>query len=412
VEISFSNVFVSLALLVALVGETSYPTLASGWERQSEALWALLKAPGRWGWVAEEITHLSQAKTGVTATVTQCIRIGFPALILGSIFAGLFGAGNAIFGSWISITVQGFWQWLTEMDLSLRHLLFYGLLATFSLWVLRPSRGGSATRIWARAIPRLPATNPAIDWWRCLVLLSVINGLFFVINTIDVFHLWLHGILPSSLTASQYVHEGVNSLIAAVILSAVVLATLFQQDHKISQSLLLKRLSYVWIVQNFVLIAGVMLRLMRYIQDSMLTLQRVYVFCFLLLVAAGFALLIFHIIRNRNLNWLILSNGLAAIALFFILQFLNIAGWVARYNVTQWELDSRRPLDIKYLETLGPAAWPALAQAADSKRIGARAARNCLERARINEHETRDSRNWRSWQARQAFTAARVLVHR
>ena len=48
-EISFSNVLVSLVLLTALVGELSYPALASGWERESEALWAFAKAPGRWG---------------------------------------------------------------------------------------------------------------------------------------------------------------------------------------------------------------------------------------------------------------------------------------------------------------------------------------------------------------------------
>ncbi len=409
VEISLSNVLVSLALLVALVGEVSYPSLAAGWERGSEALWALAKAPGRWGWAGGAMTKLARTNRGMVGSVVWCIRIGLPALILGVAFARLFGAGNAIFSSWASASLDAFWRWLAEWDFSPRHLLFYGLLATFSLWLLRPSGAGSSTRVWARTIPTLPIRNPAIDWWRSVVVLATLNGLFFLVNTIDVFYLWMHGQLPVGVTASQYVHEGVHSLVAAVILSAVVLVTLFQQDRSIGQSPALKRLGYVWIAQNFVLLAGVALRLARYVQDSLLTLARVYVFCFLLLVATGFVLLVFHIAGNRSLNWLILSNGLATIVLFFVMQFLNVAGWVAHYNVTHWELDTGKPLDIKYLESLGAPAWPALARAADSKRIGAQGAKDLLERIKIEYRRACDSHNWRSWQARRELNAAKVF---
>ena len=411
VEISFSNVMVSLALFAALVGELSYPTLASGWERESEALWTFAKAPGRWGWLAETVAKLAWANTGVIGAVVRCIRIGLPALILGVLFALLFGAGNAIFGSWISATFNAFWRWLAELDLSLGHLLFYGLLATFSLWVLRPSAPGSSTRIWARTIPKLPVTNPSIAWWRGVMILVVLNGLFCAVNTIDAFYLWTHRKLPAGVTASQYVHEGVNSLIAAVLLSAVVMAVLFQQDRGIGQSPALKRLGYVWTAQNFILIAGVTLRLVRYIQDYLLTLQRVYALSFVLLVAAGFVLLVFHIAWNRTLNWLILSNGVATITLFFVMQFLDVAGWVANYNVTRWELGSKK-LDIEYLESLGAPAWPALARVADSERIEAREIKDWLEKTTIQERSACDSRNWRSWQARRAFNAARVLRRR
>lgn len=409
VEISFSNVFVSLVILVALVGETSYPTLASGWERGSEALWALAKAPGRWGWAGGTIIGMARNKTGVMATVMRCIRIGLPGLLLGGIFASLFSKGNAIFGTLVSAIHAAFWQSLAEFDLSFGHWLFMGVLATFSLWVLRPGGAAGSKRIWARTIPKLSITDASMAWWHSVVILVVLNGLFFIVNTIDVFYLWMHGQLPTGLTASQYVHEGVHSLIAAVILSALILAAIFQQPEEIGKSPLLMRLGYAWIGQNFILIAGVMLRLIRYIQVSLLTLQRVYVFCFLLLVATGFVLLILHIARQRGLNWLILSNGLAAFALFFVMQFLNVAGWVAHYNVAHWELDRSRSLDINYLADLGAPAWPALARAANSKREGAREVRDLLERTRIEDQQAAERDNWRSWQARRALTAARVF---
>jgi hypothetical protein len=407
VEISFSNGLVSLALLVALVGEVSYPTLASGWERGSEALWALAKAPGRWGWLADAVAKLAWANTGVGGTLVRCLRIGLPALILGAIFAGLLGEGNAIFGSWISTVFATFWRWLEALDLSLGHLLFLGLLATGALAVLQPSDPGTSTRVWARTIPQIPVANPAIAWWRSVAILGLLNALFFVVNTIDALYLWTHSSLPAGVNASQYVHEGVNSLIAAVLLSAGVLAALFQQNQGIGQSPALKRLGYVWIAQNFILIAGVTLRLVRYIQDFLLTPQRVYALAFVLLVAAGFVLLVFHIARNRSLNGLILSNGLATLTLFFGMQFLNVAGWVADYNVARWELDARKPLDIEYLESLGSPAWPALARVADSGRAGTKDVKSWLERAKIEERRTLHCQNWRSWQARRAFNAAR-----
>lgn len=409
VEISFSNVLVSLALLAALVGEFSYPTLAHGWERGSEALWAFAKAPGRWIWASEALARLAWANTGVVGTAIRALRIGLPALLLGAVFAALLGEGNVIFGSWISAAFDTLWQWLAKWDLSLGHLFFYGLLATVALWVLRPSDPGKSTRIWARTVPELPVANPAIALWRSAAILGVLNVLFFSVNTIDAFYLWIHSSLPAGVNASQYVHEGVNSLTAAAMLSGAVLAALFQQGAGLGRSLALKRLGYLWIAQNFILIAGVILRLVRYIQDYLLTEQRVYAIAFVLLVAAGFGLLAVHIARNRSLNWLLLSNGLATLTLFFAMQFLDVAGWVAQYNVSRWEHSPKKSLDLSYLASLGAPAWPALARVAESGSYEAPEARKRLRAIKNQEASDRAARNWRSWQARRAWNTARLL---
>ena len=196
---------------------------------------------------------------------------------------------------------------------------------------------------------------------------------------------------------------------AAALLSAAVLAALFQQGEGTGQSPALKRLGYVWIAQNFVLIAGVIQRLLCYIRDFQLTAPRVYAISFVLLVAAGFALLAVHIARKRTLNWLILSNGLATLALFFVMQFLNVEGWVAHYNVARWKLNSQKGLDLDYLACLGAPAWPALKQAAESGLPGARDAAKRLEHFIEQERSDRKYRDWRSWQARRAMSAARVM---
>lgn len=410
IELSFTNVVTGLALTVGLLGETSYPGLRSGWERSSEALWAACKAPGRWSWAIEAFAKLAWTNTGIVGVLFRMVRIGLPALVLAVIFAALLGAGNAIFGAWMSESFAALWRWIVALELSFGHILFYGLLATVSLVVLRPSGAAKKPRFWARTIPRLPVLNPSIAWWRSVVVLVVLNGLFFVVNTIDVFYLWTHAqLLPTRVSYSQFVHEGVNSLIGAALLSAVVIAVIFQQAAGVSESRALKRLGYVWIAQNGVLIAGVMLRLYRYIEAYLLTPQRVYALGFVLLVAAGFALLAVHIARNKTANWLILSNALATLGLFFAMQFLNVAGWVANYNVTHWEREPKRGLEPGLFQHLGSPAWSAAERVAASDRPEARWAKDWLKTARAKEREALKTANWRSWQGRHAADAARLL---
>lgn len=409
VEISFTNVVVALALTVGLIGETSYPMLRSGWDRCSEGLWAAIKAPGRWGWVWRAVAELACAKTGVVGGIFKAVRIGLPALVLGAIFASLLGAGNAIFGTLLSDAFSALWQWIASFDLSLGHLLFYGLLATVSLVALRPSDAAKSPRLWTRTIPKLPVSNPTISWWRSVSVLVLLNVLFFVVNTIDVLYLWSHVQLPDRVSYSHFVHDGVNSLIGAVLLSAVVLSAIFQQAATVSQSRALKRLGYLWVAQNVIMIAGVMLRLFRYIDACLLTPQRVYALCFVLLVAAGFVLLAVHIGRNKNLNWLILSNALATLVLFFVMQFLNVGGWVAQYNVTHWERDPRKPLDRGLLQGIGSPAWSAIERVAASGRPEAQWARDWLVTTKTHEREALRDRNWRSWQGRYAADVERLL---
>ncbi|MDD5349648.1 MAG: DUF4173 domain-containing protein [Chthoniobacteraceae bacterium] len=409
VEISFSNVLVSLALLAGLVGETSYPGLRSGWERNWEAFLAFAKAPGRLAWALARISELARKRSGVAQRVLQGVSIGLPALMLGILFAGLLGEGNAIFGSWITESFQAIENWICSFDLSFWHCAFYGALAAAALAVLQPAAPGRRPRLWTRPIPRFPAGNVSTGWWRSVAILAVLNGLFFVVNTLDALYLWTQVHLPAGVTYSQYVHDGVGSLVAAVLLSAAVLAVLFQQDAAVSGSPALKRLGYLWIAQNGILIAGVMLRLIRYIEACLLTTQRVYVLLFVALVAAGFVLLAVHIARNGSLNGLILSNGVAVLALFFAVQFLNVPGWVARYNVAAWERNPKRSLDVGYLESLGDPAWTALSRVAASRHPQAASVRGWLEQVRKNERRALDARNWRSWQGRHAWNAAWLL---
>jgi hypothetical protein len=335
----------------------------------------------------------------------------FPTLILGGAFALLLGSGNAIFASWMTKSLEQAWQWLPSFDLSFPRLALFGLLGTFALALLRPAEASSSPRIWTQRIPTFSAPrNHAISYWRNLSILGLLNGLFFAANTIDVLYLWIHGERPDGVGYSAYVHEGVASLISAVLLAALVLVTIFQQAPAVTSSKAVKALSLIWIAQNGALIASVLLRLKLYVDAYQLSEQRIYVGFFLALVATGFVILSFHVVRPGNLNRLLFSNALATFALFFGIQFLDVAKWVADDNVVRWQNDPHRTLDVEYLQSLGASAWPALVTVAEtSGRPEAHPAFLAVQRLRETQRQNLETGNWRSWQWRTNVNAHRLL---
>jgi hypothetical protein len=237
----------------------------------------------------------------------------------------------------------------------------------------------------------------------------MLNALFFVVNTIDVVYLWQRASLPTGVEPRTYLHEGVHSISAAAVLSAIVLSLLFQQGPAVTQSRALKTLAHLWTIQNFVLIAGVFLRLKLFVDVSLLTEKRIYVGCFLLLVATGFIFLTVHVERGAQLGRVLWRNAVATFVLFYVIQFVDVVGIAARSNVARWE--KGWPFDVHYHAGLSASAWPVLLRVARDTRRSQDAAEARKELRRIvGEEQTRTGRSdWRSWQARRAQHARRVL---
>jgi len=280
----------------------------------------------------------------------------------------------------------------------------------------------SASATVSRPLLHIFRADRGVAIWQSCAVFAVLNVLFFVVNTIDVIYLWSRTALPGNVSFSAFVHQGVYSLIFAVLLSAAVIAVVFQQEVNVTRHRALKTLAWVWIAQNLLLIAGVFLRLKLYVDAYQLSELRVYVGCFLLLVTVGFGLLALHVWRSGNLSTLIWRNTIATFVLFFIVQFPDVADWVARFNVEQWRREPGRTLDLAYLEALGPGAWPSLCAVASSKGANAATtvhAQQIVERIASGQIDRRMNSDWRSYQARRELlsrglidAAARLEAHR
>ena len=364
IETSITNTLALLILIIALAGETFFSDIEPSWSRWLSQGIALIFALGRIFWLGARLTEAT-FRGGVSWTrglIGGCL-LAVPALVLALIFGSLLAAGNAVFGSWTNDFFDWLWKELA-LYLNLGRIALWLFVGFLILPLLRPANISAKWWTSAHQIPRFPEVIPtrAAIFSSGLVLV-VLNLLFLIANIADELFLWSGQALPAGVTYKAYVHEGVIALIVTVILSAIVLTTIFQQALEVAKRRELKILAYVWIVQNLFLISSIAEKLRRYTVTFEMTVARLSTFIFLVLVLIGFILLSIKIVQNRSIPWLIGRCLLAVFVIFYITQFLDLAGWSANYNIAKWEKDRSRQLDFWHLYQYGPDAWPALRRA-------------------------------------------------
>ena len=417
VEMSFTNIAVIAALFAVLMAELHFAKLPAGWARWSESIVAWLGAPGRWVWLVRAVGEQPVSRDGTAARfgerLVRLVRIGLPAALLLALFGGVFASGNRIFAEYATRVFDYVRAWVLSFDFSVPRVMFWFALATLALVFMRPRNGAEATRMWARPLREWRRSDASVAFWQSVAILAVLNALFFAVNTIDVIYLWMHTAVPEAMNGKQFLHDGVNSLIAATVLAGIVLTFLFQQSSEVTNPPTLKGLAFAWIAQNLVLIAGVFLRLKLYVDTEEMTAKRVYVACFLLLVTLGFAFLCVHVRRGRDASRLIWRNAVATFALFFILQFLDVVGWVCRYNVERWRTQPERfGVNVAYQLNLGVDAWPVLLDAARNLPKGDVREDVILGLREVasRERESLTDLNWRESQIRRDRNAAALFA--
>jgi len=412
IEISLSNSLAGVTLILVLGGEVFQPHLGGLWARFSEAVFGLVSAPVRWfgftGTVTRHLAELRAPNLGLVGIVVRLAWVIAPSVVLLALFAGIFNAGNAVFAEFTTRVRRVSLEWLAGLDLSPDRFVFWALAATVALGLFHGTPAPDAPRWWTRVLPRVPRPDYRLGAMQTGAVLIALNVLFCAVNTIDVVYLWRSGRLPTGVNHTEFVHAGVWSLISAVIFSAVIIAGMFQQQDRVVAGRWLKILAHLWIAQNIVLIGGVFLRLKLYVDEYQLTEKRIYVGCFLALVMVGFLLLGWFVEKRKSFNWLLGQSAVVTFLLFFALQFFDAAGFVASHNVRRWLAASGggkdAVLDVSYLASLGPGAWPQLRVVASSPsdQPTVLMARERLAEIRERESAAVTTGNWREWQWRHA----------
>jgi hypothetical protein len=333
---------------------------------------------------------------------------------LSVVFLGLFGAANPVIDYWLSLI--DLW---TLLDLIEVFRLIFWVFMLVLVWAFLRPRLPFFLRRAPRPSAMPPAGQPAapgpkagqsiedIVFGKAAILraLLVFNLMFAVQTVLDAAYLWGGAALPDGMTYASYAHRGAYPLIVTALLAAGFVLAAMRPGSATSNDRLIRWLVYLWVAQNIVLVISSILRLDLYVGIYALTYWRVAAFIWMGLVAAGLVLIIARIAAGKSNGWLSAANLLALSATLYACCFINFAAMIARYNVEHsFEMTGRGiSLDVWYLRSLGPAAFPAIDAFLASPANSANPAAPEIAGWRADDEYwyRGDMQRWRAWSFRE-----------
>ncbi len=230
------------------------------------------------------------------------------------------------------------WHWLARHGPSFGEVLFWLAVAWVAAGLLRPAlrhslfdrlsaAGGKADRP-AERVPSLwygPFRN----------MLAAVIVLFAVYLVFELATLWGRE-FPEGFYYAGYAHEGAAWLTAALALATLVLSLIFRgsvlRDPRLPR---LRRLTWVWSVENALLAASVYNRLFIYINFNGMTRMRTVGLFGMTLVLAGFLLVVWKVAYHRDFVWLVRRQLWALAAAVYLFAVTPVDVLVHAYNVRQ-----------------------------------------------------------------------------
>ena len=117
------------------------------------------------------------------------------------------------------------------------------------------------------------------------------------------------------------------------------------------------------------------------------------------LVLCGLLWILLRIVTGRSNLWLINANAATALVVLYACAFVNVDGHIAAFNVRHCrEVGGRGvPVDLWYLQTLGPDALPAVVWLAGELGDSSKTPEIAQTVFRLKAMLRRDLRDWRGW---------------
>lgn len=189
--------------------------------------------------------------------------------------------------------------------------------------------------------------------------------LFFFSQTAYYFSAFA-GYLPADFTYAEYARQGFFQLCAVAVINLALLLVIRVFARREEERLpgALRVYSTVLCGFTLLLIATALRKMVLYIEHYGLTPLRVYTSWFMLLLAAVFLILAVTQFFRRPHAWT--ATVAVFLVMFAALQFSNVNGWIARYNVEQYRAGALPKVDVRLFDELGDAAVPYAAELLDS----------------------------------------------
>ncbi|TCR70115.1 DUF4173 domain-containing protein [Bosea sp. BK604] len=302
---------------------------------------------------------------GTEHTLASRIELWVVPLLLCGVFLMLFAAANPLIDRWLGAV---------SIDAILRSLngqrAGFWLVAAFVTWPLlyvtvrkrRATKAAATDGTDIAASEQKQARRALLADGTILRSLVLFNLLFALQSAMDIAYLWGGVALPDGMTYAAYAHRGAYPLMGTALLAACFVLVALRPGSSAERSPLIRRLVYLWVAQNVLLVISSILRLDLYVAAYSLTLLRVAAFIWMGLVVFGLVMIIARIALNRPNGWLVNGNLIAAGIVLYACSLTNFADIIARYNITHFaeKAGQIRHLDTRYVWKLGPGTIPAI----------------------------------------------------
>lgn len=292
------------------------------------------------------------------------MRIGIIPFLIFVIYFLLFSAGNSIFGNLTEGVLLDIAQFLTDL-FSPFYFLFMVLGIIIIRWATRTKwyqvfRLSTKHYLKRKNFRRKPFKNLDLkyEYLMATILFALLNGLFFVVNVIDVKWVWFQFDINEVYSLKEFVHEGVGWLIFTLLISIGVILYYFRGNLNFyPKNKFLKSLAFAWIIQNAILAISVILRTLYYVQYHGIASKRIGVFLFLIMVLFGLATLFHKIQKGKNFAYILKVNSLFIVA---VLSVASLFPWniiTAQINLNHQVLNQ---IDVDNYLDLDPQVYPLL----------------------------------------------------
>jgi len=179
------------------------------------------------------------------------------------------------------------------------------------------------------------------------VLLGLLNLLIVFYITTDISYLVTNNATNASALSNQ-VHNGINTLIASIIIAIVIILYFFRGNLNFySENKILKNLSYLWIGLNVTLIILIAIKNLNYITSFGLTYKRIGVNIYIFLTLIGLITTFLKVMNIKNMVFLFRINTQIA---FVVLLLSSTINW--DQTITKYNLNHADAFDMNYLITL------------------------------------------------------------
>ena len=284
-----------------------------------------------------------------------------PAIII-IIFIGLYQNGNPLFNSLIEKIDFSFinFQWL----------LFAGLGYYLLSNIHKPIEVEPATEIDLKTGNELTQSNQfSITELKKenqlgIILISLLNALIVLFLITDITFILTNTEIRGSVFSSQ-VHSGINALIGSIVIAIIILLYVFRGDINFyKENKTLKRLAFVWIILNVILVLSIAIKNTQYIYYFGLTYKRIGVLIYLTLTVTGLITTLRKIDKIKNIWYLLRVNTRAAFVVLIIASTIN---W--DYHITNYNFNYAKSMDFNYLIELSNNNTFLLKEQVESKNL-------------------------------------------